>query len=710
MESSLDVDNVINKKSSFSTLKVDKSDILFCVNISFLKFCVQCVLLFYSLYIILKHFFPSVFKKLNNTLDSNTLNSIKYGQGYVDDFKEKGNTELKNEDGDVFEDALEEVCTSDKGVQTDGNGIPVEEATSNDKGKENEKEKGDNQIKESEPNAASINKNYNIEKNADVNNEVKAPDYISTVEGKELNKKENSDSNNKEGEKPNIVPENNDTVVNLGGAHFSEKRGTHINNIGGKEEELNKNTKDDKEITEDKGNTINKAPYSMYVKNSTSHVQKAAEESTKDELGEGEKNVDKKKPSNYPIKSDGQVNQNASTSYSFKRGAGSYNNRRRYSSISLESVQETNERETDNYKFKEGRDAQYRSTSSLSKLDEKYEQVTFPDMRKMELGTRKIKKEIVKEKKEDEAKKDETIKDETKKDGTMKDAQIKGARKSDLKTDEEKDQKMGKEELKEVRRAISLDTIYKSDLEGKDEEMENDKSDEWKKNEWNNWLAKTEEDWELFNKSVEDKKNSWLEKEDEELEAWINSMKNRWMHYRENEENEYITRAMRKSSIWGDRQWEQWIRTEGKRGMETDLKKWLNDKESFLNDWISKEWTQWKNERMLEWLAVDWRHKEDETFENYKSSRFTNMLHMKNRKKWMKWKERTDKEKEEWNNWVRGKEHLYVINKWDKWLKWKREKRALYSQKFMSFINECINKKQWVVWIEDQKDSTLKKK
>ncbi|ANQ06425.1 Tryptophan-rich antigen (Pv-fam-a) [Plasmodium coatneyi] len=707
MESSHGVDSIINKKSSFSTLKLDKSDILFCVNISFLKFSAQCVFFIYSLYIILKHFFPTVFKKLNNTLDRNTLNSIKYKQGYyVDKLKEKGNTELKDEEEDVFEDASEDLYTNEKKIETGGYRTLVEEATNSDKVKEDEKGKDNNQIEESEPNVANINTNYNIEKNADVNSEVKEPCNISTVEGKNLNKNENSDNNSKEGEKYNLMPENNDTVVNLGGTYFLEKRGMHIFDIKEEDKGFSNNPKDDKGLTEAKGNIDNKGAYSMKVKNITSNVEKVTEEGTSKTQDEGEKRVDEKEPSNYQIKKEGQVNESTGKSYSFKRDASSYKYKRKFSSVSLGSVQERNEREMNNYKLKGGEEnIKYNSTNSLSKLGQKNEQKTVPNNGKMELGTRKVKKEILKEKREDEAKKDETMKDET-----MKDTAMKGAKKSNLKEDAKKEPKKGTDKLKDIRKATSLDTIYKSDLGGKDDEMEDDKSDEWKDNEWNNWIVKTEEDWKLFNKSVENKKNRWLEKNDKELEVWLKNMEESWMHYKENEENEYKSEAMKNSSTWNDSQWKQWIRTEGKKGMEADLKKWLKDKEIFLDGWISKEWIQWKNERMLQWLSVDWRHKEDETFQHYKSSTSTNVLHMKKKKKWMKWKERKNKEKEEWNNWVKGKEHLYVNNKWDKWSKWKRDKRVLYSQKFVTFINKWISNKQWTVWIQDQKDSTLKKK
>ncbi|CAI7722558.1 tryptophan-rich protein [Plasmodium vivax] len=693
MESSNGVDSLIDKKSSFSTLKVDNSDVLFCVNISFVKSCAQSAFLIFSLYIILKHFFPSVFKKLNNTLYSNTLNAIKYSQGYIDKPYEKGNTELKNEGG-AFEGALAEVRTNEKEIKTAGDSISVEEATNIDKEKEGEKGKGDNKIKESEPNVANISTNYNIEKNGDVNNEAKKGAYhISTVEGKDLNKKEKSD-NKAEGEKYNLMPENNDTVVNLGGTYFLEKRGMHIYDIKEEDEKLNHNTKDDKDLTEAKGNADNKSASSMNVKNGTNHVEKGAEAST-GKKEEGEKHVDKKEPNNYQIKNEGQENDSAGTSYSLKKGADGHNDKKKSSSNSLEGVQEKNERETNSHKLKEDEEnVRDGSTSSLSKWGEKDEQKTVPNNDKTELDTKKVKKE--------DAKKDEAKKDDAKKDDAKKEA-----KKSDLKKDGKKEPKKEKDKSKDIRRANSLDTIYKSDLESKDDEIEDDKSDEWKKNEWNNWLIKTEEDWKLFNTSVENKKNRWLEKRDKELEVWLMNMQNRWLHYRENEENEYKAEAMKNSSTWDDSQWEQWIKTEGKKGMEADLKKWLNDKETFLDGWISKEWVQWKNERMLQWLSVDWKHKEDETFEHYKSSKFTNVLHIKKKKKWTKWKERTNKEKEEWNNWVKGKENLYVNNKWDKWLKWKKDKRALYSQKFLTFINKWISDKQWTVWIEDQGGSTL---
>ncbi|KJP88305.1 hypothetical protein AK88_02086 [Plasmodium fragile] len=692
MESSKDSGSITNQKSSFTKLKVHQSDILFCVNVSFLKFCAHFVVLAFALYIVIKHFFPSVFKKLNNKLNSNTLNYIKHERGYVDESEEKAKTDLGNED--VFEDAHEEVYTSLTEISTGEGAIGVLEATNCDKEKEDEKGKGDNQIQESETNVANIYTKYNTKKNEEVKNEVKEADYISMVEGKDLKKKEESDDNNaKEGEKYNLIPENNDTVVNTWETYSWKKKGTSTYGIKENDEKLSDNAKNDQDLTEAKENNDNEAAYSMNVKNITNNVEKGVDESTSKRKGQGKKYVYKKKPKNFQIKKEEQDNERPGTSYSSQRGEGGCRNRRKMSSVSLLNVRKINESETDNYELKVGEgNIHYYSENDLSKLGENDEDNTVSINDKMKLDTRKVKKKIVKGKKKDAA---------------NEDAKGKDLNKRNLKKNRKKDPKEEEDTSKDLKRAVSLDVIYNNDLEAMDDEIEDDKSHEWKMNEWSKWLIKTKEDCEFFNTSIENKRKRWLEKKEKEFDVWLMNLNNGWMHYRVNEENEYKSKAMKNASTWDDSQWEQWIQTEGKKSMEADLTKWLNDNETFWYDWISKEWAQWKNIKMLQWLSVDWKHKEDETFGHYKSSKFINMLHKKKRSKWMKWKERSDKEKEEWNNWIKSKENYYLNYKWDEWLKWKKDKRVFCGPQFLALINKWISNKQWTVWIEDQKDATL---
>ncbi|EUD65131.1 hypothetical protein C922_04417 [Plasmodium inui San Antonio 1] len=763
MKSSSGGDGITDKKFSFSTLKVDRGDILFCVSTSFVKLCAQWVFLIFSLYIILKHFFPSVFKKFSNELDKNTLDSIKYAQGYLGKWEEEKSTKLKDQADNVFEDALEELCTNAKQIEARGESIPVENAADSHKGREYEEGKCDNRSKEHKTDNVNMNTNYNIQKKADATSDVKGTYNISTVDGKDLNKKENSDNNTKEDEGHNLILERSNSTVNIGTRYFIEREETTLSNIRQNDEKLNHKKRDDRDLKKLEGNVPNGAACTMELKNITTDAKKGEQASTGKQEEEGKKAVQGDERTNYPIKNDKQQDEITGPSYSWRARTSGYNNRRKLSTNSLDGLQQKNETEKNKYELKEGeQQIQHKSVDGLSTLIEKPEQTALPNNNRMELHLKLVKKEIMGERKNQQGKKEEikqqnARKEEAEGDGAKKPKAEEEEKKKD-KTEEKttgkpqtKEDKTEREEAKQhqkekaqakekedkedetrqkpedkglgrdvnrqpmeqmdksknIRRAISLDTIYKSDLEAQDDEIEDDKSDEWKRNEWNKWLIRTEEDWKLFNKSVENKKNRWLEKKDNELEVWLINMQDRWMHYRENEKNEYQSEAMKNSSNWHHTQWEQWIKTEGRRSMEEDLKKWLNDKETFLDGWLSKEWVQWKDGRMLQWLSLDWKNKENETFEHYNSSEFTDVLHGRKRKKWTKWKERTNKEKEEWNNWVRGKENLYVNHRWDKWLKWKRHKRALYSPKFVSFINKWVDNKQWKVWIEDQKASAM---
>ncbi|GAW84722.1 tryptophan-rich antigen [Plasmodium gonderi] len=767
MGSENELDNIVGEESSsFSALEVPKGDILFCVNKSFLKTCAHLSFLIFSIYIILKHTFPTVFKKLNNTLDNNTLNAIISGQVYLDNSDEKENTVLQNGIGGKFNYSLSNIYTNDNEKKYGGEYIPLEEETVNDKEKENDKKcedvkkKYNNEIKELEQNIENVSINRKIENNIDKNILGKETGYNKVDERIKNNKSETNDNNSKEEEeKYYFLQENDNMEMNPGKASYFEKIETHIYRINEEDEVLDNDIKDDDVLKEGNGDIKNKKGHILNTKNITLDIEKGGKESINKNEKEDEKYVHESVLLYNQIKNEVHDNEAQSTSINIKKVDGDNNENRKTNSNSQEAAQEINKKRVNKYKLKEHEEnTQNNSTEDVSKMDEKDYNKTVINDDKKDAGAKKVQKEIIREKvdakkgeikkedvkkdetkkedvkkgeikkedvkkeeikkddvKKEEIKKDDVKKGEIKKEDVKKEGIKKGAiKKDDVKKEAIKDIKDPKKEIrsekdkkKDIRRAISLDTIYKSEYDVNDDDSDDGKSDEWKKKEWDNWLIKTEEDWKLFNTSIENKKNRWLEKREKELEQWLVNMQNKWMNFKENDDTEFKVYAMKNASTWNDSEWEQWTKTDGKKHMETDLNKWFNEKETFLEGWVSKEWNQWKNERMIQWLSVDWKHKEDETFENWKSTKFTHILHLKKNKRWNKWKERTNKEKEDWANWVKGKEKLYINNKWDKWSKWKKDRRVLYNQKFVSFINKWINDKQWTVWIKDQNGQAL---
>ncbi|CAA9990046.1 tryptophan-rich antigen, putative [Plasmodium knowlesi strain H] len=229
-------------------------------------------------------------------------------------------------------------------------------------------------------------------------------------------------------------------------------------------------------------------------------------------------------------------------------------------------------------------------------------------------------------------------------------------------------------------------------------EGELEKEEEWKSCTWDNRKIQLEEDFNEFYFMLDKERKEWLDEMEGEWEKLIQEMENKWTTHEESfGKIAHLSDISEESSIWGDRQWEQWIRTEGKRGMETDLKKWLNDKENFLNGWISKEWTQWKNERMP-WMTNEWKNGEGCYKEDWEKSKSFKSLPITEKMKWIKWKGRNSKESAEWTNWVNIKESVYIHKEWNKWIEWKNNKRTLFKIWKDLFIDRWVNEKPWLTW------------
>ncbi|GAW79602.1 tryptophan-rich antigen [Plasmodium gonderi] len=259
-----------------------------------------------------------------------------------------------------------------------------------------------------------------------------------------------------------------------------------------------------------------------------------------------------------------------------------------------------------------------------------------------------------------------------------------------------------KEKIRNLIKKMNPLQIIDHNDQNSNEELHEDKSDEWKNMEWNNWMTKTEDEWKIFNTSIENEKTSWIQANEKEWDDWLESIQNKWIYYNENMDEEHKINLLTKSSEWDETQWVEWIKTECKQYIEQEWKKWLRQKESNLGNWVVNKWIQWKNSKITEWLMTDWRIQDEASCSNYDYNKITNLLKRKERKKWNICRERINKEREEWNAWVQSKENLYVNTRWSKWSKWKKNKSFVLSKLVEMFINKLIIEKQWTKWTQTE--------
>ncbi|GAB65091.1 tryptophan-rich antigen [Plasmodium cynomolgi strain B] len=260
-----------------------------------------------------------------------------------------------------------------------------------------------------------------------------------------------------------------------------------------------------------------------------------------------------------------------------------------------------------------------------------------------------------------------------------------------------KAKKMGKGGMKKLIKKPTM--LHTADYNDKDstEDLQEEKSEEWKNNQWNIWKKKNEDEWKIFNTSIENEKDNWLQGIEKEWQNFLEAMLNKWIHYNKKMDEEYQINILEKSSEWDDTQWIKWIKTEGKQFMEQQWTIWLAQKEAQLNHWVVNKWIRWKNSQIIEWLMTDWRLQKEASMSNYK---IINMLQRKKRKEWNKWRERINREREEWDAWVRSKENIYINTKWNKWSKWKKDKRFIFSKWVEMFTNKLKNERQWKEWVK----------
>ncbi|KMZ84769.1 tryptophan-rich antigen (Pv-fam-a) [Plasmodium vivax Brazil I] len=232
-----------------------------------------------------------------------------------------------------------------------------------------------------------------------------------------------------------------------------------------------------------------------------------------------------------------------------------------------------------------------------------------------------------------------------------------------------------------------------------------EKSEELKKYAWNNWFMKLQSDWKYFNSALENEKQTWFDEKEKEWQEWLKSMENRWTHYNENMDAKFKSYILKNSQGWDDNQWETWIKNDGKKFMETNYHKWIDENYSNYNAWVVKRWEQWKNEKILTWLLKDWRRNEFEYWYKFKNMTLPEPLYERAKNNWNKWNKRLSKEKEQWKKWVAAKYELYENSECKQWKKWKDDREVLFNNWIESFINTWVADKKWNVWIEEKKNA-----
>lgn len=241
-----------------------------------------------------------------------------------------------------------------------------------------------------------------------------------------------------------------------------------------------------------------------------------------------------------------------------------------------------------------------------------------------------------------------------------------------------------------------------------EETAENEKTDEWKENEWNKWKLKLEDNWKQFNLSLIKEKNEWIQNVTKDWNEWMQNMQHKWTHYIENMDESHKSHILEKSLTWNNADWENWVNTELKGLIDNEWQNWINQIESQRYTWIEDKWVHWRSYQILTWLKSDWKHDENICWLRKEYIEWNKPSKVRNTGGWLKWKERIYKQSLEWLYWVQNKEKIIQNIKCSGWIRWKDDKNKIFNQWKECFLNNWIREEKWNSLFNDKQTLFLR--
>ncbi|ANQ06486.1 Uncharacterized protein PCOAH_00006400 [Plasmodium coatneyi] len=269
-----------------------------------------------------------------------------------------------------------------------------------------------------------------------------------------------------------------------------------------------------------------------------------------------------------------------------------------------------------------------------------------------------------------------------------------------------------------------------------------DMQEEWKEDQWDDFMKETEEDWEKFKTTMDSLITSWFKKKHMEWEAWLKAMKNRWAYFNKNMDeavlnvikntlkwtdyqwqkwiilmksksmepvetsgDEYILDVFRLNTSWTTAQWKEWIQTLMRESMEKDWEYWVEEDQYKLDNWMMENFDKWKNRRMKVWKGKQWKTEETEYWTNWEDNKSKRKSKKQNeRANWSLWKERTEREQNEWDTYTEMKKEEFFNKDVEQWIKWKSERTEMFHEWKENLLAKWIKEKEWHVWTYKRKD------
>ncbi|CDU16843.1 tryptophan-rich antigen [Plasmodium yoelii] len=229
------------------------------------------------------------------------------------------------------------------------------------------------------------------------------------------------------------------------------------------------------------------------------------------------------------------------------------------------------------------------------------------------------------------------------------------------------------------------------------------KTEEWKANEWETWKEKIEAEWQTFNDVIERERLKWLTAKERDWSEYTKYVEYKWTHYSPDLEKLIKSDILKRNQTLDEREWDEWMRSEGKELIRKDVEEWIAYNESYLNVWSIKEWVSWRNQIITKWISSEWKREEDEYWARWEEN-WVKHYNCEERNSWIAWRARINKEMVEWNEWTKKKEEQVIDHRSSSWGRWKTEKQALFDMWLDSFVDEWIKEKHWFIWTSERND------
>ncbi|KJP88302.1 hypothetical protein AK88_02083 [Plasmodium fragile] len=191
---------------------------------------------------------------------------------------------------------------------------------------------------------------------------------------------------------------------------------------------------------------------------------------------------------------------------------------------------------------------------------------------------------------------------------------------------------------------------------------------------WNQWMQQAKSDFSGYQGKMNTHRHEWTKEKEDELQKFCKYLEKRWMSYTGNIDRACKSNFLQTAKRWNTKQWDKWMKSEGKHHMNKQFQKWLDYNKYKLQDWNKSEWSKWKT------------HVKDKLDEHIWKTREVSGR----AKEWIKYTDKMEKKFSKEN-----KKHCK---------NWEKKANSSFKKWEGDFTKKWISNKQWNSWCKELED------